>query len=112
MKRYLIHTSVQGAEGFQTWYVDATTEEEAMDKYRNGDSDIYVSEVDVTSLGDPEIEGTTTLDDFGDFGPTPQRQWVGLTYPDREALRYQFADWNYPASLVSAIEAKLKEKNI
>ena len=40
-----------------------------------------------------------------------ERDWVGLTYPDREALRYQFADWNYPASLVSAIEAKLKEKN-
>lgn len=48
---------------------------------------------------------------FPVFKSPPQRQWVGLTYPDREALRYQFADWNYPASLVSAIEAKLKEKN-
>ena len=41
----------------------------------------------------------------------PQRTWVGLTLHDREKLRDQFEDWNYPASLVSAIEAKLKDKN-
>jgi hypothetical protein len=43
--------------------------------------------------------------------PQPKREWVGLTYEDMEQLRDQFEDWNYPASLVSAIEAKLKEKN-
>ena len=41
----------------------------------------------------------------------PKGEWVGLTLEDREHLRDQFEDWNYPASLVSAIEAKLKEKN-
>jgi hypothetical protein len=45
------------------------------------------------------------------FTHPPRRTWVGLTLPDREKLRDQFEDWNYPASLVSAIEAKLKEKN-
>lgn len=40
-----------------------------------------------------------------------RHEWQGLTDEDMEKLRDQFEDWSYPASLVSAIEAKLKEKN-
>lgn len=39
------------------------------------------------------------------------REWVGLTLTDREQLRDQFEDWNYPAILVDVISDKLKEKN-
>lgn len=71
MKRFLIDTSVNNAEGSQVWYVDATSEAEALEKYEQGDCDLYASEVDVTSLGEPEISGETTLDDFGDFAEQP-----------------------------------------
>ncbi len=57
-------------------------------------------------------KGNPRYNKIGPLYTTPQqRTWVGLTLPDREKLRDQFEDWNYPASLVSAIEAKLKEKN-
>lgn len=71
MKRYLIETSVENAEGSQCWYVDASSESEALEKYREGGCDLYSSDVDVTSLGEPEISGETTLDDFGDFAEKP-----------------------------------------
>ena len=45
------------------------------------------------------------------FTTPPQRTWVGLTLTDREQLRDQFEDWNYPAILVDVISDKLKEKN-
>ena len=48
----------------------------------------------------------------GPFYTTPpQRTWVGLTLTDREQLRDQFEDWNYPSILVDVISDKLKEKN-
>ena len=69
LKRFLIKTSVENAEGSQTWYVDAENEAEALQKYNNGKCcDIYANEVEVTWLGQPELAGETTLDDFGDFG--------------------------------------------
>jgi hypothetical protein len=74
MKRFLFQTSVENAEGSQTWYVDAKNETEALQKYSNGDCDIYASEVDVTSIGQPELAGETTLDDFGDFRPTQPKE--------------------------------------
>jgi hypothetical protein len=74
MKRFLFQTSVENAEGSQTWYVDAKNETEALQKYSNGDCDIYASEVDVTSIGQPELAGETTLDDFGDFKPPQPTQ--------------------------------------
>ncbi len=48
---------------------------------------------------------------FGDTTPPAvQRQWVGLTIADRSQLRKQFGK-RYPAHLIDAIEAKIKEKN-
>ncbi len=73
MKRFLIQTSVENAEGSQTWYVDAETEAEALQKYDDGDCNIYADESEVTSLGEPELAGETTLDDFGDFPPPQPR---------------------------------------
>ena len=112
MKRFLILTSVLNAEGYQTWYVDADTEEEALRKYDEGGGDIYSSEVDVTSLGEPEVMGETTLDDVGDLADTPPRPWVGLTDEERSEI-FNRMDWvidfNWEYEL--AIEAKLKEKN-
>lgn len=71
IKRFLIETSVENAEGSQTWYVDATSEAEALKQYEQGGCDLYASNVEVTSLGKPEISGETTLDDFGDFAEQP-----------------------------------------
>lgn len=79
MKRYLIETSVQRAEGSQCWYVDASSEAEALQKYKNGDGDIYSSDVDVTALGEPEICGKTELDDFGECVPKPAQPAKPLT---------------------------------
>lgn len=66
MKRFLINTDVVDAQGVQTWYVDAESEDEALEKFNAGAGEIYENEVEVTKLGDPEICGETTLDDFGD----------------------------------------------
>jgi hypothetical protein len=79
MKRFLIDTLVENAEGTQTWFVDAETEEEALDKFSAGGCDLYESNVDVTQCGDPEISGEVPLDDFGRFAeqpPAAQRQRV------------------------------------
>jgi hypothetical protein len=71
MKRFLIDTSVENAEGSQTWYVDAKTEEEALAKFKSGDCNIYESNVEVTRSGEPEISGEVPLDDFGRFAEQP-----------------------------------------
>lgn len=66
MKRFLIETSVENASGTQTWFVDAETEDEALEKHKSGSSNQYSSDVEVTSLGEPEISSEVPLDDFGD----------------------------------------------
>jgi hypothetical protein len=71
MKRFLIDTSVENAEGTQTWFVDAETEQEALDKFSDGDCDLYESNVEVTRCGEPEISGEVPLDDFGRFAEQP-----------------------------------------
>jgi hypothetical protein len=71
MKRFLIDTSVENAEGTQTWFVDAETEEEALDKFSAGGCDLYESNVEVTRCGEPEISGEVPLDDFGRFAEQP-----------------------------------------
>ena len=88
MKRYLIETSVENAEGSQCWYVDASSESEALEKYREGGCDLYSSDVDVTSLGEPEISGETTLDDFGDFAEKPAQ-------PQQEPVAAKHIGWDY-----------------
>ena len=111
MKRFLIDTSVENAEGTQTWFVDAETEEDALDKFSAGGCDLYESNVDVTQCGEPEISGEVPLDDFGRFAeqpPAAQRTWVGLTLTERNQLCRDIAASTHQ---VRAIEAKLKEKN-
>jgi hypothetical protein len=71
MKRFLIDTSVENAEGTQTWFVDAETEQEALDKFSSGNCDLYESNVEVTRCGEPEISGEVPLDDFGRFAEQP-----------------------------------------
>ena len=69
--RYLISTEVANAGGSQIWFVDATSEAEALALHNNGKSEFHSDEVEVTALHEPEIIGTTTLDDFGDDKPAP-----------------------------------------
>jgi hypothetical protein len=71
MKRFLIDTAVEKAEGTQTWFVDAETEQEALDKFSSGAGDLYESNVEVTRCGEPEISGEVPLDDFGRFAEQP-----------------------------------------
>lgn len=76
MKRFLIDTPVLNAEGSQTWFVDAPTEEEALAKFKEGGGDFYESSVDVTSVGEPEISGEVPLDDFGYFAQPSKCTWT------------------------------------
>lgn len=71
MKRFLIDTSVENAEGTQTWFVDAETEQEALNKFSSGTCDLYESNVEVLRCGEPEISGVVPLDDFGQFAEQP-----------------------------------------
>ena len=70
MKRFLYTASVKRADGSQTFYVDAESQEDADRLIEAGGGEMYASEVEVTDLGELEPSGTTTLDDFGDFPPT------------------------------------------
>lgn len=99
MKRFLIQTSVENVEGSQTWYVDAESKAQALEKYKAGEADIYASEVDVTSLGAPEWAGETTLDDFGDFGPTTPPQRKPLT--DEEI-------WKLAANCLDSVAGRMQ----
>lgn len=76
MKRFLIDTSVLNAEGSQTWFVDAPTDEEALAKFKAVGADLYESHVEVTSLDEPEISGEVPLDDFGAFAEPAQCTWT------------------------------------
>ena len=71
VQRYLFQRSVESAEGSQTCYVDAETLVDAERILRETGGDLYCEEVNVSSLGDPEFVGTTTVDDFGDFEVAP-----------------------------------------
>ena len=48
------------------FWVDAESEEEALERHEAGESEMYASECEVTQLGESEVTGTTTLDDTGD----------------------------------------------
>lgn len=66
--RYLIERSVKSASGSQIFYVDATSEEEAIAKLKKGEGGIYANECEVISLGEPYICGQTNTNDYGDYG--------------------------------------------
>ena len=66
LKRYLIQCEVIEASGSQIFYVDAGTEEEAIERFANGEGNFYADEVEVTNLSEGWVCGTTDLDDRGD----------------------------------------------
>ena len=90
LKRFLIGTSVENAEGSQIWYVDAATEEDALRIFNEGGADIYASEVEVTATGTPYIDGHTTLDDFGDFNNK------ALAQPEQESVLIEDVAYSVP----------------
>ena len=78
MKRYLYTAQVKSASGFQTFYVDANSRQDADGRVANDDTDgIYMHAVEVTDLEDFEFEGETTVADFGDFAPERADQFSG-----------------------------------
>lgn len=68
IQRFLVERPVDSASGSQIFYVDATSESEAIRKHKLGEGDIYANECEVTSLGEPCVTGTVELDDFGMSG--------------------------------------------
>lgn len=64
-KRYLFDYPVKSTHGTQTFYVDAESPAEAMELLMLDGGTFYDQEIEVTDLGDPELSGETTLDDFG-----------------------------------------------
>jgi hypothetical protein len=69
MKRFLIERPVTAAEGTQIFWVDAESEEDALEKHEAGEGGIYADVCEVQSLGEPSVCGTIEPDDFGDFPP-------------------------------------------
>jgi hypothetical protein len=67
MKRFLIERSIASAEGTQTFWVDADSEEDALARHDAGEGGMYASECEVQSLGEPVVAGETGKDDYGDF---------------------------------------------
>lgn len=97
MTRYLISTNVDNAEGTQTWYVDASTEGEALTKFKAGAGEIYSTEVEVTSLGEPAIAGIVDDDDTGEFEPNAATKFWQAAYPEgltAEGVQAELADYH------------------
>jgi hypothetical protein len=70
-KRFLYSASIESAAGWQTFYVDAETREEADERAAKHDTDgIYMEEVSVEDLGRLVFDNETAVTDFGDFPPT------------------------------------------
>lgn len=69
LKRFLIDCDVTSVEGTQTWWVDAYSEDEALEKFKTDGGEIYAEEIGVMDCGKPYIVGETELDDYGDFQP-------------------------------------------
>jgi hypothetical protein len=120
MKRFLIDTSVENAQGTQTWFVDAETEQEALDKFSDGDCDLYESNVEVTRCGEPEISGEVPLDDFGRFAeqppaaqPAPVQEPVAALIDENQRLRAELKFNTLPAQpAVQEPVASLKEVDV
>ncbi|WP_298151164.1 hypothetical protein [Flavobacterium sp.] len=66
MQRYLIERTIDSASGTQVFYIDSTSEAEALRLLSAGAGNIYTNQCEVTSLGEPRISGTTSLEDFGE----------------------------------------------
>lgn len=64
MKRYLYTAYIKDASGYQTFFVDAESKEEADIKIQDG-GEIYENEVEVTDISDIEFDRMTDTNDFG-----------------------------------------------
>ena len=56
MKEYRIICEVKNASGWQSWIVEAESEEEALKKYEDGYAMFEDVELEATSFCEPEIE--------------------------------------------------------
>ncbi len=54
-KRWSIVCSVEHASGWQLWEVEAKDAKEALELHKKGKSEFIEEEVEVQSLGEPEI---------------------------------------------------------
>ncbi|WP_313471264.1 hypothetical protein [Atlantibacter hermannii] len=79
-KRFLFTATVKHVEGYQTFFVDAETLEEAEAGIENGKGQIYEQELDVTDLDDFILDRVTTTDDFGDYPPISEDDLVRMEY--------------------------------
>jgi hypothetical protein len=53
MKRFYFLTDVKAASGWQRWYVDAETLDDAKAAHDRGEFEFDCEEVEIESLGDP-----------------------------------------------------------
>jgi hypothetical protein len=71
LKRFVYTASVESTYGHQSFYIDATTREEADERAARNDTDaIYAEEIEVQDLGKLVFDNETTTDDFGQFQPS------------------------------------------
>lgn len=74
MPIYHIDTEIENADGTQTWEFEASTKEEALEKYNQGDGDIVAEEIEVTRLRKPELS-----DVYEAEASTPQHDSNSIT---------------------------------
>jgi len=79
-QRFLFTATVKHVEGYQTFFVDAETQEEAEAGIENGKGQIYEQELDVTDLDKFILDRVTTTDDFGDYPPVSDADMVRMEY--------------------------------
>jgi len=62
MNDYYLTCDVMGVHGTQTWLVEANSKEEAIEKWHScDDAEFIYEEIEVTSLGKPEITFDSSL---------------------------------------------------
>jgi hypothetical protein len=87
-KRFLYSAGIESAAGWQTFYIDAHTREEADDRAAKHDTDgIYAEEVSVEDLGRLVFDNETSVTDFGDYPPS-----IAPTAEQAEGVRVITAD--------------------
>ena len=62
LKNYDISLDVKHCEGYQTFRVKASSKENALDRFKNGEILIVESEVEVQSLADPTVDAFELAD--------------------------------------------------
>lgn len=79
-KRFLFTATVKHVEGYQTFFVDAETQEKAEAGIENGHGQIYEQELYVTDLDDFILDRVTTTDDYGDYPPISEADLIRMGY--------------------------------